>query len=153
MTAVPQAVANGPMPYRRRRPERTLLNRTVQAHFATWLALRRDGRDDGAPVSRLCRARGRRDLECGILAHGFARARCGECGHGTAPAMRANLGSTAKKRRGSPAPSTVNRLRWPLYLQRRLVTAANTPANAISASEPGSGNSCCGTTRTVRPVI
>ena len=23
----------------------------------------------------------RRYLECGILAHGFARARCGECGH------------------------------------------------------------------------
>jgi len=23
----------------------------------------------------------RRNLECGILAHGFARARCGQCGH------------------------------------------------------------------------
>ena len=50
MTAVPQAAANGPTPYRRRRPERTLLYRTVQAHFATWLALRRDGFDDGDAV-------------------------------------------------------------------------------------------------------
>ena len=50
MTAVPQATANGPMPYRRRRPERTLLYRTVQAHFATWLALQRDGGADGDPV-------------------------------------------------------------------------------------------------------
>ena len=33
--------ASCPTPYRRRRPERTLLYRTVQTHFATWLALRR----------------------------------------------------------------------------------------------------------------
>ena len=35
-------------PYRRRRPEHTLLYRTVQTHFETWLALARDG--DGDPV-------------------------------------------------------------------------------------------------------
>jgi len=81
MTAVPQATANGPMPYRRRRPERTLLYRTVQTHFATWLALTRDGAIDGDPVPAHVEREFRRYLECGILAHGFARARCGECGH------------------------------------------------------------------------
>ena len=81
MTAVPQLIKNGPMPYSRRRPERTLLYRTVQTHFATWLALRRDGFDDGDPVPTHVEREFSRYLECGILAHGFALARCGECRH------------------------------------------------------------------------
>jgi hypothetical protein len=66
--------------YRRRRPERTVLYRTVQAHLATWLELSCDSRHGAsgpAPIEREFR----RYLECGILAHGFARARCAECGH------------------------------------------------------------------------
>jgi len=82
MTAVQRAAANCPTPYRRRRPERTLLYRTIQAHFATWLALRRDGFDDGDAVPGYVEREFRRYLDCGILAHGFARARCGDCGHG-----------------------------------------------------------------------
>ncbi len=65
--------------YRRRQPERTLLYRTVQAHLATWLSLQDDGSAAHPPA---CIEREfRRYLECGILAHGFARARCAECGH------------------------------------------------------------------------
>jgi hypothetical protein len=67
--------------YRRRRPERTPLYRAVQAHLETYLALARDGHDDGGGVPRHVEGAFRRYLECGILAHGFARARCGECGH------------------------------------------------------------------------
>jgi hypothetical protein len=66
--------------YRHRQPERTLLYRTVQTHLATWLELSDDSRQGGSgptPVEREFR----RYLECGILAHGFARARCAECGH------------------------------------------------------------------------
>jgi len=81
MTVLQQVTASGPTRYRRRRPERTLLYRTVQTHFATWLALRRDGCDDGDPVPGYVEREFRRYLECGIFAHGFARARCGECGH------------------------------------------------------------------------
>ena len=65
--------------YRRRRPERTALYRTVQAHLATWLELSCDSRQGAsgpAPIEREFR----RYLECGILANGFARARCAECG-------------------------------------------------------------------------
>ena len=80
MTVLP-ATASGPAPYRRRRPERTLLDRTVQAHFEAWLALTRDGAVDGDPVPAHVEREFRRYLECGILAHGFAWARCGECGH------------------------------------------------------------------------
>ena len=68
--AVPQAVANGPTPYRRRRPQRTLLYRTVQAHFETWLALSRDGAGDGNTVPAHVEREFRRYLECGIFAHG-----------------------------------------------------------------------------------
>ena len=65
--------------YRRRQPERTVLYRTVQMHLATWLELAQDesGRSAPAHVEREFR----RYLECGILAHGFARARCEDCGH------------------------------------------------------------------------
>jgi hypothetical protein len=65
--------------YRRRQPERTVLYRTVQTHLATWLELAQDesGRSTPAHVEREFR----RYLECGILAHGFARARCAGCGH------------------------------------------------------------------------
>ena len=66
--------------YRRRRPERTVLYRTVQTPLATWLELTCDRRQSAAgpaPIEREFR----RYLECGILANGFARARCAECGH------------------------------------------------------------------------
>ena len=65
--------------YRRRQPERTLLYRTVQAHLATWLALHDEGAGETAPAAT--EREFRRYLECGILAHGFARARCADCGH------------------------------------------------------------------------
>ena len=66
--------------YRRRQPERTLLYRTVQGHLATWLELTRDSAS-GTSVPAHVEREFRRYLECGILAHGFARARCGQCGH------------------------------------------------------------------------
>jgi hypothetical protein len=69
----------GPAVYRRRRPERTLLYRLVQTHLTTWLALHDDGQGRSAPA--LTEREFRRYLDCGILAHGFARARCADCGH------------------------------------------------------------------------
>jgi len=36
--------------YRRRHPERTLLDRTVRTHLATWLALQDDGAGETAPA-------------------------------------------------------------------------------------------------------
>ena len=62
--------------YQRRRPEKTLWYRTVQTHFETWLALS-TGQGDESPPAHVEQAF-RRYLECGILAHGFARAYCDE---------------------------------------------------------------------------
>ena len=76
--AVKRAVPS-PQCYQRRRPEQTLWYRTVQTHFETWLTLS-TGQGDESPPAYIEQAF-RRYLECGILANGFARAHCDECGH------------------------------------------------------------------------
>ena len=67
--------------YRRRRPERTALYRLVQQHLETWLARRREEDPDNATIPCYVERELRAYLECGILTCGFARARCGACGH------------------------------------------------------------------------
>ena len=74
-----------PKLYNPRHPEHTLLYRTVAEHFETWLDLASCGQFDGqgdhhTPRSYV-RQSFRKYLECGIFAHGFARARCDDCGH------------------------------------------------------------------------
>jgi hypothetical protein len=79
MAAAAQCAAPTPKRYQRRRPERTLWYRIVQTHLETWLELA-GGEDGEAPPAHVERTF-RRYLECGILAHGFARAYCDECQH------------------------------------------------------------------------
>lgn len=45
-----RATENAPAPSRQRRPEDTLLYRTVQTHFETWLPQCREGHDDDGSV-------------------------------------------------------------------------------------------------------
>ncbi len=67
--------------YRPRRPRRSVLFRCGQEHLETWPAQCRDSHDDERSVPEHIERDFRRYLECGILAHGLARARCGQCGH------------------------------------------------------------------------
>ena len=67
--------------YRPRHPSQSVLYRCVQDHLETWLAQYRDSHDDEWSVPEYVEREFRRYLDCGILAHGFARARCGQCGH------------------------------------------------------------------------
>ena len=67
--------------YRRRRPEQTALYQVVQQHLETYLALAGQDDGDGQRVPAYVEREFRRYLECGILAYGFARARCPGCGH------------------------------------------------------------------------
>ena len=69
-----------PAAYDRRCPADTPLYRAVQNHLETSLALCRDDWEEEG-ISPHAERELRRYLECGILAYGFARARCGECGH------------------------------------------------------------------------
>ena len=66
--------------YRRREPEQTLLHSVVRERLEPFLAAARDrsasGRGLPAHVERDLRAY----LDCGVLAHGFARIRCPDCG-------------------------------------------------------------------------
>jgi len=79
MDAAAKRATPKPQCYRRRQPERTLLYRTVQTHLATWLERHHDAPGRSAPA--LIEREFRRYLECGILANGFARVRCADCGH------------------------------------------------------------------------
>src|SRR5450830_986252 len=74
-----------PKLYNPRHPEQTLLYRTVAENFETWFELASAGQFDGqgdhhTPAGHVEQAF-RKYLECGIFAHGFARARCDDCGH------------------------------------------------------------------------
>ncbi len=74
-----------PKCYNPRHPERTLLYQTVAEHYETWLELASagqfDGQGDHHSPKPYVRQAFEKYLKCGIFAHGFARARCGDCGH------------------------------------------------------------------------
>jgi len=74
-----------PKLYNPRHPERTLLYQTIAEHFETWFELAScgqfDGQGDHHTPKPYVRQAFRKYLECGIFAHGFARAWCDDCGH------------------------------------------------------------------------
>ncbi|MBI4615087.1 MAG: transposase zinc-binding domain-containing protein [Planctomycetes bacterium] len=68
----------GHSPYRRRRPEETLLYRIVRENLDTFLASSTDpNTGEGLPAYVISELH--TFLRCGILAHGFARVRCRQC--------------------------------------------------------------------------
>jgi putative transposase/transposase-like zinc-binding protein len=71
------AWAHPPSLYRPRRPEETVLHRTVREHLETFLQC---ARDEERPVPRFVEREFRAFLRCGILAHGFLRIHCDDCG-------------------------------------------------------------------------
>ena len=74
-----------PKLYNPRHPERTLLYQTIAEHFETWHELSSagqfDGQGDHHTPKPYVRQAFRKYLECGIFAHGFARAWCDDCEH------------------------------------------------------------------------
>ena len=69
--------AAGSPTYERRRPEETVLYGVVQAELETFLA-RAQARERTVP--RFVERELRGFLGCGVLAHGFVRVHCDECG-------------------------------------------------------------------------
>jgi len=69
-----------PATYRRREPEKTALYALVQEHLETLLAQARQSSVDGVGYPAFVEKEGRRYLDCGVLANGFARLRCPTCG-------------------------------------------------------------------------
>lgn len=74
-----------PKLYNPSHPERSLLCQTIAKHIETWLELASAGQVNGQgdchTPRTYVRQAFRKFLECGIFAHGFARARCDDCGH------------------------------------------------------------------------
>ena len=68
-----------PVHYERHRPEQTTLYRLVQQHAQSFFA--QSAEAAGARLPQFVRDEFDAFLECGILAHGFLRLRCGDCGH------------------------------------------------------------------------
>ena len=65
--------------YERHRPEQTTLYRLVQQHAQTFFAQTEGA--TGVSLPQFVKDEFDAFLECGILAHGFLRLRCGDCGH------------------------------------------------------------------------
>jgi len=68
-----------PVHYERHRPEQTTLYRLVQQHAATFF--KQAEAAAGADLPQFVKDEFDAFLECGILAHGFLRLRCDDCGH------------------------------------------------------------------------
>ncbi len=78
--ARPSRPATSPT-YRPRRPTATPLYPVVQHHLETFLAHAAEADPLGNGVPWWVEKDFRGYLRCGVLAHGFARARCEDCGH------------------------------------------------------------------------
>ncbi len=110
-TAACQSAPGASAPYERRRPEETTLYHVVQDHVETFFA--QVEQETGTGLPKFVKDEFDAFLECGILAHGFLRLRCGECAH-------EKLVAFSCKRRGfCPAfePAVWRKLR-PIWLNR-----------------------------------
>jgi len=67
-----------PRAYRQRCPEKTVLYSVIQQHLESFLQHVREASDKRLP--KYVEKKFRRYLECGLHAHGFARAECETCG-------------------------------------------------------------------------
>lgn len=107
-----------PQPYRRRRPETTTLHRIVRENLETYLALANESDPMGDGVPDHVEKEFRSYLTCGILAHGFARARCATCGYDflvalacyayCAPPARAAISAGSRVSSGTSGSSYMN---------------------------------------------
>ena len=67
--------------YRRRMPEDSVLYRVVQRHLETFLVMADARGEEGRALPKYVRQEFYRFLDCGVLARGFQRVRCGGCGY------------------------------------------------------------------------
>ena len=120
-----------PTVYPPRRPERTVAYQAGQGHRETGLHLARSSEPDGDPIPAHVEREFRQYLTCGILAHGFARARGADCGHDFLVAFsckgRGVCSSCSPRRMAETAAPLVDQVfrevpvrQWVLSLPKRL---------------------------------
>ena len=110
------ATANAAGLYRPRRPERTVLYRVLAQHFERFVLLydERFAPTHG-PLTQGAQEAVYRYLDCGIFECGFARARCGECGHDFFVAF------SCKLRCICPSCHTKRELLWAVWAAEELL--------------------------------
>ncbi len=110
----------------RHRSEQTTLYRLVQQHAATFFAQADEAA--GARLPQFFRDGFDAFLECGILAHGFLRLRCGDCGHDKLPAF------SCKRRGFCPSCGARRMAQTAAHLVDHVIGArAGAPVGALAA--------------------
>jgi hypothetical protein len=151
-----------PVAYSRRRPEHATLYRLVQQHRETSLTLAREDDWDGCSMPAHVEREFRQSLECGVLAEGFARARCAECGHDVLVAFsckgRGLCPSCNARRMAETAAHLVEHVfpplpvrQWPECDQSRRCRSVY--ATSSRASPGPSAPSCIASCGSARPIF
>ena len=130
-----RAPDGAPVHYERHRPEQTTLYRLVQQHAATFIAETEAAA--GADLPQFVKDEFDAFLECGILAHGFLRLRCGDCGHDKLVAFscmrRGYCPSCGARRMAQTAAHLVDHVIPPSPAAVRAVPMSDATANAFDA--------------------
>ena len=134
----PQRVPDGaPVHYERHRPEQTTLYRLVQQHAATFFEQAETAA--GADLPQFVKDEFDAFLECGILAHGFLRLRCDDCGHDKLVAFsckrRGFCPSCGARRMAQTAAYLVDHV-IPRVPVRQWVLALPIPLRLLLAAQP-----------------
>jgi hypothetical protein len=123
--------------YECHRPEQTTLYRLVQQHAATFFAQTEDAA--GANLPQFVKNKFDAFLACGILAHGFLRLRCGDCGHDKLVAFsckrRGFCPSCGARRMAQTAAHLVNHV-TPHVPVRQWVLSLPIPLRLLLAAQP-----------------
>ena len=127
-----------PLHYERHRPEQTTLYRLVQQHAASFIA--HTEASTGSELPRFIKAEFNAFLECGILAHGFLRLRCGDCSHDKLLAFsgkrRGFCPSCGARRMSQTAAHLVDHV-IPHVPVRQWVLSLPIPLRLLLAAQPG----------------
>ncbi len=67
-----------PVPYRRRRPEQSVLHQVIRRDFRTFVA---EVEQSGRTLPQFVVREFEKLIDCGILSRGFVRSRCAACGY------------------------------------------------------------------------
>ena len=126
-----------PVHYERHRPEQTTLYRLVQQHAQSFFAQTQE--TTGASLPQFVKDEFDAFLECGILAHGFLRLRCADCGHDKLVAFsckrRGFCPSCGARRMAQTAAHLVDKV-IPRVPVRQWVLALPIPLRLLLAAQP-----------------
>ncbi|MBM4261496.1 MAG: transposase, partial [Deltaproteobacteria bacterium] len=135
--ALQRAPTTHPCHYERRRPEETVLHRLVQENLETFFAQVEAERSSGLP--EFVKDEFDAFLACGVLAHGFLRLRCSECGCEKLVAFsckrRGFCPSCGARRMAETAAHLVDHV-IPLVPVRQWVLSLPIPLRLLLAAQP-----------------